>query len=95
MVETKRANSLGEISRGDAVEHPVHYAGDGKIECMAAMRSMMSAAEGKLSPQSSYWWGCAFKYLWRWILKGGVEDLRKCKQCVDYLIGEVDQSIQG
>lgn len=42
MIETKHAKSLGELSRGDAVEHPDHYAGDGQIECMDAMRSMMS-----------------------------------------------------
>lgn len=29
MIETKHAKSLGELSRGDAVEHPDHYAGDG------------------------------------------------------------------
>ena len=40
MIETKHAKSLGELSRGDAVEHPDHYAGDGQLECMDAMRSI-------------------------------------------------------
>lgn len=34
MIETKNAKSLAELSQGNAVEHPDHYAGDGQIECM-------------------------------------------------------------
>lgn len=45
----------------------------------------------KLSPMASYWWGCAFKYLWRWSRKNGTEDLRKCRQCIDFLIEEVGE----
>lgn len=70
-----------------AVSHPAHYAGDGRIECMDAMRSMMAPARG-VGPIAAMWWGNAFKYLWRWHLKNGVEDLRKAKQCIDYLIAE-------
>lgn len=29
---------------------------------------------------------CAFKYLWRWPLKGGLEDLEKCRECLGNLI---------
>ena len=103
MIETKHAKSLGELSRGDAVEHPAavlgsldfgqlpdHYAGDGQIECMDAMRSMMSGDQYALPAQSAYWWGCAFKYLWRWRRKNGVQDLQKCRQCIDYLISETE-----
>lgn len=60
MIEMKNAKSLGELSRGNAVEHPDHYAGDGQIECMDAMRSMMSGDQYALPAQSAYWWGCAF-----------------------------------
>lgn len=42
MIETKNAKCFGELSRSDSVAHPDHYAGDGQIECMDAMRSMMS-----------------------------------------------------
>ena len=44
-----------------------------------------------LSPMASYWRGCAFKYLWRFERKNGVEDLRKCRQCIDFLIEEVGE----
>ena len=90
MIETKNAGSLAELAEGDSVSHPGHYAGDGAIECMDAMCSMMSGDQYALPPQAAYWWGCAFKYLWRWRRKGGVQDLKKCAQCVDYLIEEIE-----
>lgn len=91
MIETKNAKSLAELKQqGNAVEHPDHYVGDGQIECMDAMRSMMSGDQYALPAQSAYWWGCAFKYLWRWRRKNGVQDLEKCKQCIDYLIAETE-----
>lgn len=72
----------------DAVASPSHYAGDG-IEAKDAMRSMMHGVGG--GSMAYYWWGCAFKYLWRWPRKNGVEDLRKCRQCIDFLIEEVSE----
>lgn len=86
-----------EKSAKDPIAAPRHYRGDGTIECMDALRSMMHGADcakvrksnGKVKDLPSialYWWGCAFKYLWRWIWKNGVQDLRKCRQCIDYLI---------
>lgn len=87
----------------DPVAAPRHYRGDGTIECMDALQLMMNsvycvqpqANGGKaknIPPTGFYWWGCAFKYLWRWIWKNGVQDLRKCRQRIDYLIDimEVD-----
>ena len=71
----------------DPISAPIHYAGDG-LECMDAMRSMMTYA--KVEPMQAYWWGCATKYLWRWPHKNGIQDLMKCRQCLDYLIREVD-----
>ena len=68
----------------DPVSNPMHYAGDGKISCMAALHSMMSRVV--LAPERAYWWGCAFKYLWRWPLKNGRKDLLKARQCIDYLL---------
>lgn len=90
MIETKNAKSLSELSGGDSVEHPEHYAGDGQIECKDAMRSMMSGDTFALPAMAAYWWGCIFKYLWRWRRKNGVEDLKKARQCIDYLIEEIE-----
>lgn len=70
----------------DEVSKPAHYQGDG-IECMEAMKSMMAPLRDRgLPPEAAYWWGCAFKYLWRWPLKGGSQDLKKARQCINYLL---------
>lgn len=70
----------------DEVSKPAHYQGDG-IECMEAMKSMMAPLWDRgLPPEAAYWWGCAFKYLWRWPLKNGSQDLKKARQCIDYLL---------
>lgn len=82
----------------NVVSHPSHYASGG-IECKDAMAAAMAPGydfdpmEGaeflRLTPMAFYWWGCAFKYLWRWDKKNGIEDLQKCKQCIDFLIEEI------
>ena len=87
-MEDAKNRSLARPARERSVDHPPHYAGDGRIECMDAMRSMMSGPLD-LPPIAAHWWAEAFKYVWRWRLKGGVQDLRKCKRCIDYLIAEV------
>lgn len=73
----------------DDVKCPKHYAGDGSISCMRAMQSMMCRAETRLRATQIYWWGCAFKYLWRFLWKNGIQDLDKCKRCIDYLIDDI------
>lgn len=74
----------------DEVKRPFHYDGDGKISCMDALKSMMYAVD--MDPVVAYWWGCAFKYLWRWPNKNGVQDLKKARQCIDYLIKEAEEN---
>lgn len=39
---------------------------------------------------ASYWCGAALKYLWRWPLKNGLEDLRKARECIDLAIEEAE-----
>lgn len=87
-VDADHADKAVSLVRESPVEHPAHYAGDGRIEAMDAMRSMMAPAED-VPPIAAVWWGNAFKYLWRWHLKNGIEDLRKARQCIGYLIAEV------
>lgn len=70
------------------VKEPRHYAGNGKISCMDAMKSMVSKVS--LSSMQVYWWGCAFKYLWRWPLKNGKQDIDKCIRCLEYLKKELE-----
>ena len=70
------------------VREPRHYSGDGKISCMMAVKSMFSGL--KLSAVQVYWYGCAFKYLWRWPWKDGKQDIDKCIQCLNYLKDELE-----
>lgn len=71
------------------VSDPRHYDGDGTIRCRDALASMMAHAD--VPAESCYYWGCAFKYLWRWPHKDGLQDLYKCRQCIDMLIETMEQ----
>ncbi len=62
------------------VNHPVHYTSGG-IECLDAIKSSMTkeAFKGFLKAN-------CMKYLWRYELKGGKEDLLKCEFYLKILI---------
>lgn len=85
MVTGPTKSAAATCAASNAVEHPRHYMGHTGIECMDAMRSMMGR-----EAMASYWRGCVFKYLWRAPDKNGLEDLKKARQCLDYLIAEVE-----
>ena len=65
----------------DPVTKPSHYAGHTGIECKEAMESMLGT-----DPYIAYMQGCAFKYLWRWKEKNGVEDLQKARECIGNML---------
>lgn len=62
-------------AKADPVNHPAHYSSTRfSIECIAFTRLM------------SFSVGNAFKYIWRWQEKGGVEDLRKARVYLNWAI---------
>lgn len=65
----------------DAVNHPSHY-NAGKIECIEALES----ATAGLCGIEAICTANAIKYLWRWKLKNGAQDLEKAKWYIDKLI---------
>ena len=67
----------------DNINQPSHYV-YGKIECIDAIESAVNG----LSGFESFCTGNAIKYLWRWKLKGGVDDLRKAEWYIKKLIEE-------
>lgn len=69
----------------DSVTKPAHYAGHTGIECKAAMESMLGT-----DAYTAYMQGCAFKYLWRWRDKNGIEDLKKARECIDNVIHAIE-----
>lgn len=70
----------------DKVNHPPHYQGD--IECIDAMKAMAKGC--KVDTHQAYCWQNAFKYIWRWPYKNGVEDLKKAQWYLNRLIEELE-----
>lgn len=66
--------------RDTAVSHPAHYC-QGGIECIEAIKASMTSMEFQ-----GYLKGNCMKYLWRWRAKGGVQDLKKARVYLDWLI---------
>ena len=68
----------------DAVQHPSHYT-QGGIECIDAIKASMTA-----DGFADYCKGNIIKYIWRWRSKGGVEDLKKARVYLEWLIQSAD-----
>jgi hypothetical protein len=74
----------------DPVYSPDHY-NTSKIECIDAMEAMSSGMN--IPSHEAYCWQNAFKYLWRWPYKNGLEDLKKCRWYLDRLIQKVEENV--
>lgn len=74
----------------DPVNHPSHYTQAG-IECIQAEQ----AACEHLNGFEGFLTGNCIKYLWRWKLKNGVQDLKKCRWYLDKLIEYVESKAAG
>lgn len=70
----------------DAVEHPQHYCA-GDIECIDAIEAAVSCQK---NPVEAFLTGQVLKYLWRYPLKNGAEDLKKARWYLDRLIAKVE-----
>lgn len=70
----------------DAVQHPSHYT-QGGIECIEAIK----AALGK-DGFTDYCRGNVYKYCWRFRDKNGIEDLRKAKVYLEWMIENEEDS---
>jgi hypothetical protein len=79
---------MSNVIKADNVNHPQHYT-TGKVECIDALEAATSELKGIEAVCTAN----AIKYLWRWKLKNGVEDLKKARWYLDRLIQQVeDQS---
>ena len=70
----------------DPVNHPDHYKGDGGLECIDAIKAVVTGLAGIEAVCT----GQIIKYIWRWKRKNGLEDLKKCRWYLDRLIKEVE-----
>lgn len=69
----------------DMVNHPPHYTRGG-IECIDALE----AATTGLTGIEAICTANAIKYLWRWKIKGGKQDLEKARWYINRLIAKLE-----
>lgn len=67
---------------GDAIHSPNHYKGRYGIETIDVIANFTDNMDG----YEGYCTGNIIKYICRWKQKNGIEDLRKAKQYIDFLI---------
>lgn len=71
----------------DKVHHPKHYT-QGGIECIDAIRAAVADKTGFTAVCAAN----VIKYVWRYQMKNGVEDLYKSRQYLDWLIAEEEKN---
>ena len=81
-----RAIKMPESSKPDNVNHPKHYL-KGGLECIQVSKVQLTPEQYK-----GYIYGNVLKYMWRWPDKNGLEDLRKAKHYLEWLIKEVENN---
>lgn len=69
----------------DLVNHPEHYKAKNGLEAI----DMIAAFTEGLQGMNAVCTANALKYLCRWHKKNGVEDLKKARWYIDYLIAEL------
>lgn len=70
----------------DTINHPSHYT-NGKVECIDGIEAATTGLEGIEAVCT----GNVLKYIWRWKLKNGIEDLKKARWYLDRLIAKVEK----
>ena len=71
----------------DKINHPQHYT-NGKVECIDAIES----ATAELVGIEAVCVGNVIKYVWRFKLKNGTEDLQKAKWYLERLIAGSEEN---
>ena len=70
----------------DNVNRPSHYLRGG-MECIDVIKAVTS----DLSGADAYYVGNIIKYVWRYNNKNGIEDLRKAKHYLEWLIESLEE----
>ena len=71
----------------DRVNNPSHYQGAFGLEAIDVVRNFA----GDLTAVQGFYWGNAIKYMLRFQKKNGLEDLKKARKNLDWLIVEVEK----
>ena len=84
-------NAVMKFEQNDPVNHPAHYTAGG-IECIDAIAAALTAQN---DPMAAWLTGQCLKYLWRWPLKNGLEDLKKTRFYLNRLIERLEEEEEG
>lgn len=74
-------------TKEDKVNNPNHYRGAFGLEAIEVVRNFA----GDLTAVQGFYWGNAIKYLLRFQSKNGLEDLKKARKNLDWLIDEMEE----
>ena len=86
MKEKSYEQVLDEMIEEDKVNNPSHYQGKFGLEAIDVVRNFA----GNLTAVQGFYWGNAIKYLLRFQGKNGLEDLKKARKNLDWLIEEME-----
>lgn len=76
------------MEKNDVINHPAHYTSSGKFECIEVIEEITK----QCNQFEAYLIGTILKYLWRWKLKNGLEDLKKARWYLDKLINKIESN---
>ena len=75
----------------DNVNIPSHYQGRHGLESIEVIRNFA----GDLLAEEGFYWGNAIKYMLRFQNRNGVEDLKKARKNLDWLIESMEEGGSG
>lgn len=87
MKEKSYEQILYDVVHEDKIDKPKHYQGAYGLEAIEVVRNFA----GKLTAVQGFYWGNAIKYLLRFQSKNGLEDLKKARKNLDWLIDEMEK----
>lgn len=80
--------NMAEAENYDSVTKPKHYQGKYGMEALDVVKNFI----WDLAGERAYYWGNVIKYLLRFQQKNGVEDLKKARQNLDWLIEDMEEA---
>ncbi|MCW6664535.1 DUF3310 domain-containing protein [Aerococcaceae bacterium NML191219] len=73
----------------DNIDMPKYYVGENGLEAIEVVKQFAFKLPGALA----FFWGNTIKYLLRFQHKNGLEDLKKARKHLDWLIEEVEKNV--
>lgn len=79
---------MNRLNEFDNINKPSHYQGKYGLEAIDVVRNFA----GGLSAVEGFYWGNAMKYMLRFQRKNGLEDLKKARKNLEWLIEEKERT---